>query len=669
MERTGGKRDGAIHDHRRHPLVRQAHLCCCPSRQKSSFFHEGRFRGGTQRLFVLYLLHLSALTFFLLSLCARGASARVGAAEPSTSSELFDAISEPLLFQKRLLLSGNKRSRPSLRRTFGDGSRRRRSGGDYHVLLADRESIDDRSGKEKEETSFWQTRACDENWSSWPRACYDSFPGEMLRQLRRRKRPLTMWTTEIHAGMRRELEALQAYLDVPLTVEFHDLWQLVEVARSCKRGAACDLPAPNVGLNMTKIYRKSLMNTIDIWRGCPRPRELRRQVFEAFSKHPEALAWSGLAQADLLYFSAPVVPFELFLPFDLPMIVQAPYGFELGRDLPQPGGEYYWDTVASWKAASRCATRGASPCKTPKMMASQSPYDVQVMRYVTGAAPLRLPCHGSIQKVKYASANSDAVTVAFGSRDYVDMRGLIETRNGRSWPWANASQIFAGIPGAKRFRFQELRTPFTFEQLSTQSAVVFIPYKPAVNFFLEIYEMNIPIFVPTPQLYAELDQQYRISFERIWCGGIPESNATDIKHRPNDTEIFEANKYWNSFADHYRYPHVVQFDSWLDLVQKLSAADFREISESMRAFNGKRKQFISKKWLSFFYDVHAAQADRTFIRSKHWAVLAKTSFDAQMKRRYGMPQLGRDAVEVLQGCDSYPLERLNLTDFRGHDES
>jgi len=316
-----------------------------------------------------------------------------------------------------------------------------------------------------------------------------------------------------------------------------------------------------------------------------------------FSKHPEALEWSGLARADLLYFSAPVVPFELFLPFDLPMIVQAPYGFELGRDLPQPGGEYYWDTVASWKAASRCATRGASPCQTPKMMASQSPYDVQVMRYVTGAAPLRLPCHGSIQQVKYASANSDAVTVAFGSRNYVDMRGLIERRNGKSWPWAHASQIFAGIPGAKRFRFQELRTPFTFEQLSTQSAVVFIPYKPAVNFFLEIYEMNMPIFVSSPQLYAELDQQYRITFERIWFGGIPESSATETKHRPNDTESFEANKYWNSFADHFRYPHVVQFDSWSDLVQKLSAANFREISESMRAFNAsitsRRSGFLS----------------------------------------------------------------------------
>jgi len=264
MERTGGSRDESIHGHRRLPLVRQARLCCFPSGQKRSFFHEGRFRKEKPRLFVSGLLHLSALTFCLLSLCARGASARVSAAEPSTSSELFDTISEPLLFQRRLLVSGNKRSRPSLRQTVGDGSRRRRSGGDSHVLQADRESVDERSGKENEETSFWQTRACDENWGSWPRACYEPFPGDKIRQLRRRKRPLTIWTNEIHAGMRRELEALQAYLEVPLTVKFHDLWQVIEVARSCKCGAACELPAPNAGLNMTKLYWKHLMNTIDI---------------------------------------------------------------------------------------------------------------------------------------------------------------------------------------------------------------------------------------------------------------------------------------------------------------------------------------------------------------------------------------------------------------------
>ena len=478
--------------------------------------------------------------------------------------------------------------------------------------------------------------------------------------------------------MRRELDALQTYLGVPINVEFYDLWQLVEVARSCDRGAACEIPMPNMGLNMTKLSLESGMNALDIWRGCPRPRELRRQVFEAFSKHPEALAWSGLAQADLLYFSAPVVPFELFLPFDLPMIVQAPYGFELGRDLPQPGGEYYWDTVASWKAASKCSLPAgrsgrpfpaASSCSTPKMMASQSPYDVQVMRYVTGADPLRLPCHGSIHQVKYAVTNRGAVTVAFGSRDYDGMRGMLKAVKNTDWPWATASQIFAGIAGAEQFRFQELRKPFTFEQLSTESAIVFIPYKPAVNFFLEIYEMNIPIFVPSPQFYAELDQEYKMSYERVWNGGTPESKASSIKYRPNDTESFEANRYWNSFADHYRYPHVLQFDSWSDLVQKLSAADFRDISESMRVFNGKRKHYISNKWLSFLYDVHVARADRSFVRSKHWVSLARTTFDEQMKRAYGMPRLRRDAAEVLQGCDSYPLGHLNLTEFMANGES
>jgi hypothetical protein len=523
-----------------------------------------------------------------------------------------------------------------------------------------------RRGKGDDRRSFWQTRACDENWDSWPRACYGPYPGDKLRQLRRRKRPLTIWTTEIHAGMQRELQALDNFLRVPVKLEYRDLWQIVEVARSCNdKRRGCELPEPRNGVNITKLYYGQLDLAIDIWRGCPRPRELRRQVFEAFSKHPEALAWSGLAQADLLYFSAPVVPFELFLPFDLPMIVQAPYGFELGRDLPQPGGEYYWDTVASWKAASRCATRGASPCKTPKMMASQSPYDVQVMRYVTGAAPLRLPCHGSIHAIDYEGAESKVVTFAFGSRDYQKMREALLLMRGRNWPWANASAIFDGIPGAEQFDFRGLQKPFLLKDLARQGALVLIPYKPAINFFLEIYSMNLPVFVPSPQFYAEIDREYKISFERLWFGGIPESNTTEIKHRPNDTESFEANKYWNSFADHYSYPHVVLFDSWSDLVQKLSSANFRRISDSMRLFNAKRKNHIANKWLSFMYDVHVAQRDQRFVPSEHWKSLAATTFDAQMRHTFGLG-LDWDAAPVLAGCnEDFALGRFDDSRFRG----
>lgn len=523
-------------------------------------------------------------------------------------------------------------------------------------------------GSTSDRGSFWQTRGCDDNWDLWPRACYEPLPTHKAQLLRKRMKPITIWTTEIHAGVQRELQALEALLHVPIRLEYRDLWQVIEVARSCDTHGACELPEPSTGLNITKLYYTSVSNAVDIWRNCPRPRELRRQVFEVFTKHPEALAWSGLATADLLYFSAPVVPFELFLPFDLPMIVQAPYGFELGRDLPHPGGEYYWDTVASWKAASKCATRRASPCKTPKMMTSQSPYDVHVMQYITGDVPLRLPGHGQIHSLKYRGADSTTVAVAFGSRDYEHMREHLRALSGRSWPWATASQIFAGIPGADDFDFRELRKPFKLEQLSHLGAIVFIPYKPAVNFFLEIYEMSMPIFVPSPHFYAELDRDFKISVERLWCGGIPPSKASSIVHGPNNTESFEANKYWNSFADHYKYPHVIFFDSWSDLVEKLRVADFRVISKGMQAFNVDRKQHIAKKWLSFMYDVHAAQQDRSFVRWEHWASLAEVSFDAQMKRTYGL-KVGRDAAALLKGCnEDFALGRVNLTMFRGNVE-
>ncbi len=43
---------------------------------------------------------------------------------------------------------------------------------------------------------------------------------------------------------------------------------------------------------------------------------------------------------------------------------------------------------------------------------------------------------------------------------------------------------------------------------------------------------------------------------------------------PNNELNATVVRQWLSFSDFYHWPHVILFDSWEDLAQKLDAADF-----------------------------------------------------------------------------------------------
>jgi hypothetical protein len=126
---------------------------CCPRRQKSTSSREEKRSRKEKRhsLMSRLVLYLSLLTFALLSLCTRGASARFRA-EPNTLNEPYDAVSEPLRLRSRLPESGDKGHHSSLRETVGAGafgldSSRRKRGSATHALAADVHSFVDSSGK------------------------------------------------------------------------------------------------------------------------------------------------------------------------------------------------------------------------------------------------------------------------------------------------------------------------------------------------------------------------------------------------------------------------------------------------------------------------------------------------------------------------------------------
>lgn len=468
---------------------------------------------------------------------------------------------------------------------------------------------------------------CDANWLNWSEHCFRARTD--LRDWLKSRGPIRIAHTEVHPAVRRMVEGLPTYLGLDnLQILYLDTFQLSAVARNARLGAE------ELRVNGTAIYMRSLGATIHEWRLCPRPHVTRRKFYTAFAEGGPFRSFLDPDRFDLFYFSAPPTVAELFFSLDVPTLVQAPYGLELTRNYRDDiGGPYFWESVQLFRAAATC-----SKCATPKWIATQSLYEQEIYLYHMDMRLPRLPMHADYVVERYAPPEgTNLVYVTIGSRPHESYPGWVK----------DPKELFSPNGGARRWNITHLEHPFTFEQIARSRAIVYIPYKHATNFFLEIYALNIPIFVPSPRFYASLDLRYDLGRERLWCGGPPRVPLKQHAFHPIDRDNLEANKYWNAFGDHYVYPFVHQFDTWEDLLDILDKVDFEAVSASMARFSEQLTNHIKNKWYlilqSSLQSRNTGKGDRS----------GKT-FDERMESLYGM-KFPDEASDLEYAVCAWPL--------------
>ena len=65
----------------------------------------------------------------------------------------------------------------------------------------------------------------------------------------------------------------------------------------------------------------------------------------------------------------------------------------------------------------------------------------------------------------------------------------------------------------------------------------------------------------------------------------------------------EAILEWVQLADFYQWPHIQLFESWDDLLRRLTTTDLASISRSMSLHNAKDEIFIRDSWTSILTTV------------------------------------------------------------------
>jgi hypothetical protein len=154
-----------------------------------------------------------------------------------------------------------------------------------------------------------------------------------------------------------------------------------------------------------------------------------------------------------------------------------------------------------------------------------------------------------------------------------------------------------------------LPMPFIWNDLNKYKGIVNIPYNASVMKIFEQYTANIPMFFPTQNFLCKMRfeiEEYKkvtmnqLSFNQVFNLESKSCIKCNSKYDPNNFNDIEIFRHWIPLSDFYddeNMPYIIYFDSINNLYELSSTSNLEEISEKMKNFNVKRKDYIYKKWI------------------------------------------------------------------------
>lgn len=372
--------------------------------------------------------------------------------------------------------------------------------------------------------------------------------------------PLTFWSSDFHISTVADIKStLQNYnimfIDKSLSNHCH-------LTNTCER----DL----------KIIHK--LNGINLGQ-CPN--KIKRDFYNEYRCNKEFLS------VDAFLCTHATSMCELFMPFNTSLIVIAATRYEIGRH-----------DAKRWKEWNLNLQKIAS--NPYNIVAANNKYDLEYIKYFTNIHKvLLLPSYcGYIQNRYLPTKQEILIAPARGvnsklAKELFDELGLyqksiIKNNNIKSNILQNNELKIAHI--------RDLYSYFKYTDISSHPALIILPYQISFMSFFEFYRMEIPMFVPTPELLAKWHLLYGCLNERSWSTvyGMPSSNSVINKHHnssstfkfdPNNELDYNAILEWIKLADFYEFPHIIQFSSWNELFSLLVTLDLNNVSKKMKEFN------------------------------------------------------------------------------------
>lgn len=151
---------------------------------------------------------------------------------------------------------------------------------------------------------------------------------------------------------------------------------------------------------------------------------------------------------------------------------------------------------------------------------------------------------------------------------------------------------------------------YTHEEIIRSPGIVWIPYNCSIMSFFEHYWLNIPMFVPTQNFLDALRMDKFALQEMTWHqsmlngSNLPRS-IFNTGSLPDPHTLFGILE-WMPLYDFYNveeFPHLIYFDSWTDLADKIANTDLDPISKAMEKQNLVRRERNLKSWMQVLANV------------------------------------------------------------------
>lgn len=387
-------------------------------------------------------------------------------------------------------------------------------------------------------------------------------------QVKKSREELVIWTSDFHISTVYDIKHL-------LQVQFPQLLsaagvQIKMIDKSLS--GHCHL----TNTCQTDLHILTRENGIDL---SPCPNRLRARFYEYYKNDPE------FQSVDAFLCTHASSMCELYLPFGKPIIVVASTRFEIGRH--DPVRWQNWITNLR-KIASR----------EENTVAANNEYDREYIKYFTGLPSekvllLRSLCN--YPNVTYRPLRSE---ILIGPSRGIDLRIARKIMS-----FASHKTLLYKNQRIDIRLLRDVYPHYEYLDLTHHPAVILLPYQVSFMLFFELYSMLIPMYVPSPTLLAEWHLSLGILSERTWDRvfgharnssllprhpDLQESSEKHFKYDPNSEFSFEAINEWIQFADFYRFPYVIQFNSLSHLESLLSSPslseDLTEVSKNMQRY-------------------------------------------------------------------------------------
>jgi hypothetical protein len=189
--------------------------------------------------------------------------------------------------------------------------------------------------------------------------------------------------------------------------------------------------------------------------------------------------------------------------------------------------------------------------------------------------------------------------------------------------------------------------------------MVLLPYQVSFMLFFELYQMAVPLFLPSPALLAQWHLQHGVLSERSWnlVFGHPSNSSVLPQHAhyassahalsgdPNNEQDLAAVQEWIALADFYQLPHVLYFTSFKDLLEQLSdphlSKRLQETSERMLRHNEVRGREVTARWEDVVGRVRARKKELLATAGSSGVVIrghgaATKGFNEALDENYGV---------------------------------